>query len=83
MKYTITLRDNSTGETKDYQEKYDWEEEHSMLYQWFDGNYSCDCNRAIFMKGEYIENAPCSDGKIDVIKIVDEAGNEIDFSSYL
>ncbi len=49
--FVITLRDNKTGESKDFIHKsdtlYDSEEEELALieYMWTDGNYGCDCNK--------------------------------------
>lgn len=87
MKYTVTIRNNETGEIKVHKDNYDWKDNteggylttafEGFTYQWTDGNFGCDCNRAIFMYG-YDKEAgrKCSTGKFDLIKIVDEDGNE-------
>ena len=46
----ITIRRNSSGETRVYSDAYVWDEEEHLVYQWTDGNYGCDCNRAIFFE---------------------------------
>ena len=43
----------------------------SAEYMWHDGNYACDCNRALFLaraRGEDEPNVKCSDGSIVVVE---------------
>lgn len=35
----------------------------TSIYQWTDGNFSCDCNRHIFFEGEYDEYVSCGEDK--------------------
>jgi hypothetical protein len=55
MKYTIHLRNKLTGETRVYKDEYDWQDsgeyeaEELMLFMYEEGNYSCDCNRSLFL----------------------------------
>ncbi len=47
-----------------------WQQNHyDGTFMWEDGNYSCDCNRAIFF-GEPEEAEACSDGRY-LVKVVD------------
>ncbi len=91
MKFTITLKDTRDGFLKEYQDTYDWEDDYScgylrtawecFNYQWTEGNNGCDCNRMIFMYGWEDETRPCSTGLIEVVKIVDQDGNEYKLES--
>lgn len=52
----IYLTDTETGESRTYHDKFDWQEaaaelsfaEGAVIYQYTEGNYSCDCNRSLF-----------------------------------
>ncbi len=48
MKINIYLRNIKTGETKIYCSNYDIEEPFSP-FCWEEGNFSCDCNRSLFL----------------------------------
>jgi hypothetical protein len=49
-------------EGKQYVIERDWDEsggtheDDGIYYQWTDGNYGCDCNRALFIEREYGES---------------------------
>lgn len=48
------LYDPATGATGEYEyegEYSDGFDEGSLLYIWTEGNYSCDCNRSLFLYG--------------------------------
>jgi hypothetical protein len=56
-------------------------------YQWLDGNYSCDCNRSLFLYDHDPEKElPCDDGihrvieldslKVNGVEILDKCGSE-------
>ena len=92
MKFTVTIRNNETGEIKVHKEDYEWQDDirtingkqeffgsafDGFTYHWSEGNFGCDCNRAILMYG-YDKEAErkCSTGKFDIIKIMDEDGDE-------
>jgi len=55
MKYTITLKDRVTGDQIDYTQPYNYVDTKSAVAdqhvrsQWLEGNYECDCNRALFL----------------------------------
>ena len=81
---TAHIRNVATGEVREKQlSKWDGGYE----YMWTDGNYSCDCNRAIFFFGagnpqlsdhEAFMQAPdreCTDGRF-VVRITDAATGE-------
>jgi hypothetical protein len=57
----ILIRNNSTGEVREFADEFATED--SVYYQWFyGGNYSCDCNRALFFaraKSEEEPDVPC------------------------
>jgi len=82
MKYIYTLFDKKTGLQSEYKEDYDWDNESTMLFQWLENNYDCDCNRSIFLYG-YDEktNYPCCSGEadrqIDLLKITDQETGKV------
>jgi hypothetical protein len=46
----ITIRRNNDGATCVYSDNYAWDNKWHLVFQWTDGNYGCDCNRAIFFE---------------------------------
>lgn len=58
-----------------YVDKYPWDG--ASDYMWGDGNYSCDCNRALFfaraVNEDEPEETPCGD-ELYTVKITDDAG---------
>jgi len=44
MKPTIHIRKNSDGEVRSFIDPFDWDGD----FIWSDGNFACDCNRALF-----------------------------------
>lgn len=88
MKYLFHIRNNATGEVRVYDEQYEWVNhwnngEESMLFQWFEHNYSCDCNRELFWhrahgNAEWDEDNACGDERFDVVRIVRENGTDVD-----
>ncbi len=79
--YHVAVRNNETKEVRMYSHDDDWEE-HSD-YIWAEGNYSCDCNRAIFfaeVNNEDTEHAvdlPCGDEKYSCLYAQLEDGTKI------
>ena len=71
MKYHAVIINRETKEVRLFED--DWtdrpgedvvERNGDMLYQWTEGNYGCDCNRALFFaraagEEEEEENPPC------------------------
>lgn len=55
------------GETREYHDE--WPDSFSgegLEFMWTDGNYACDCNRALFwnrIKGKDDPDVPCGDGE--------------------
>lgn len=68
----IYITDNTTGESRLHTE--DWHDD----FIWSEGNFACDCNRALFFAragGEDdTDKTPCGESRYSV-RIVDEAGN--------
>jgi hypothetical protein len=74
--YKITLRDLQTGYTRTIEHEY--ADDGHAIYMWEDGNYSCDCNRSIFLYNLGLDESwPCGEGKILVTEITDDAGEFI------
>lgn len=75
---TISILDTTTGETRSYRDSWynsnPWEDSHEFL--WSDGNYGCDCNRALFFARAHGEPDPgieCGESRFKV-RITDDAG---------
>ena len=87
MKYIIKLKDRLTGYERDYIRDYPYEVT-DLLYLWLEGNFACDCNRALFLWDWEIE-LPCNrderNRRIDLIyikelksgKIIYEIGGKV------
>lgn len=75
----IHWRDKLTGATGVYTEEpsshgslWTTDDDYDDLisvFQWSDGNYSCDCNRAILFLGTDYENAECGDSRFTILKL--------------
>jgi hypothetical protein len=75
VKYAVHIRNNATGEVREYRDNLDWHG--SSLYWWSEGNMSCDCNRHnIFREagGESATDENCSDGRYTVVRITLDDG---------
>ena len=84
MIYTIKLKDTRTNETR-LIEAEDTETGglHGLLFNWFENNFSCDCNRSLFFYDwDDSKELPCGDGTIVIEEITDSEGNEVDCSEY-
>lgn len=56
---TLRLADGRAFAYKcDFGPGYDSE---AARYMWLDGNYSCDCNRSLFLAGYGVEEMGCGD----------------------
>jgi hypothetical protein len=62
------IRENRTGCVHISQQDVIWDEENECphTYIWSEGNFSCDCNRALFFNGKYTDDMPCGDGGYSV-----------------
>ena len=65
--FRITLRHRDTGESRAIVEEY--ESMDVALRLWQQGNYSCDCNRALFYSG-WDHDLPCNEDGHNVIELV-------------
>jgi len=71
-KYRITLKDKISGYKRSFIEKYEVYEDGTDIadYMWHEGNYSCDCNRSLFLWNWKREELPCNNGD-NQIKLVE------------
>lgn len=78
----IEIKNNESGEVREsIQQEIIGEDGQPSIYIWEDGNFSCDCNRALFF-GEFMndENVPdvdCGDVKYSVRISHPESGEVI------
>lgn len=53
MGYSVSIRNNETGEVRDYRmwddPEKNWQNEQDVFW-WFEGNGNCDCNRSHFFE---------------------------------
>jgi hypothetical protein len=88
MKYKFTIKNTKTDEVRVYSDDYDWDDEHNMMFQWFENNYHCDCNRALCFAraaGEDEDDAwetDCGHELYQVLSIEGEDGNLVNFCKY-
>lgn len=74
----VRLRDTQTGETREFECKYD----HigcgpdNARYIWTEGNYSCDCNRSLSF-GVSFEDARCGDGRYELDRLETLGGTNL------
>lgn len=67
----IKIKRNSDGVVREYKDEYTWNE-----YLWSEGNFGCDCNRALFFARAVGEDDPdreCGDTEFS-IEIFDDDG---------
>ncbi len=66
MKLRVLLEDTVTGETGWYEED-GYVDAELAEFMWNEGNYACDCNRALFMAWMHGRDEPsdlaCGDGR--------------------
>jgi len=75
MNYTVTIRDNTTGETRVCPMECEWHE-HSVFW-WTEGNFSCDCNRRIVFDGD-VDAAECGHTRFSALYAELEDGSKIE-----
>lgn len=65
-----TLRNRLTGETLNYIDD-DWEDDSEVStveFMWTEGNYSCDCNRSLFLyEWDDTRQLPCNEAKNEIV----------------
>jgi hypothetical protein len=67
--FTVHITEVATGETRTHRENGEFQE-----FLWTEGNYACDCNRALFFAravGNGDPNVACSTGRF-VVRVVDD-----------
>jgi len=69
--YHVLIRRNATGETRRVFMALPWYGDGGSLYWWTDGNFGCDCNRALTFYRE--DEAPedeidCGDTRFTVLQ---------------
>lgn len=70
----IKIKRNSDGLIREYNDEYPWSE--TMEYLWSEGNFGCDCNRALFFAravGEDDPDCECGDTEFS-IEVFDDDG---------
>lgn len=77
MSYTVRIREVATGEERDF---------HSdgvfSSYQWREGNYACDCNRATFfgraggLGSEYFADQDCGETDYELVSVAGDVDEE-------
>ena len=79
MILVFRLRDKITGFEADYTEEYaSYVTEDTIEYVWDHGNYSCDCNRSLFLYGENPPREfPCRDAQIELVSVTDSDGLQV------
>lgn len=81
MTIDFTIRQNSTGKTRVFTDTYDDDYPlHTVEFLWSEGNYSCDCNRAIFFHNWGPESDDRTCGHTDyavMLAVVRETGQVI------
>ena len=78
MRVVAYITEVETGETRKYEDLEELEStrsdaEEGFRFHWTDGNYGCDCNRAMFFSGDHEADVPCGDERFSV-NLLDETG---------
>lgn len=71
------IRNNKTGEVRRSVSKRDPEYDDNVEFMWTDGNYGCDCNRALFFARAAGDDEPdidCGEEAYSVLRVEDETG---------
>lgn len=84
---TARITSTKTGETRDYLTKLYTTVDYDGIFQWEEGNYSCDCNRYIFFENVIgrtyqditEEERPCSDG-LFTVELIRDSDNVVIYS---
>ena len=82
MNIIARIKDTSTGQTRTYRESRD-RTTNAMVFLWSEGNFGCDCNRAIFFHGDPDVDRGCNwppnDNKY-LVEVRDEDTAELIYS---
>lgn len=84
MIYTVRLLDTRDGKEYTHEDEYTnfecdaWDLDGGVVWDWTDGNYSCDCNRSGFVDNA-LPDLDCNTGDnlIKLLSIVREDGRLI------
>jgi hypothetical protein len=70
MSFTIILKHVPSGEEREIHEDGLWDD--IADYMWTEGNYSCDCNRALFFYncGPESDDRACGDSEFMLPRVV-------------
>lgn len=81
----LYITDNLTGSTVTfYDETFDPDPDSGSEYNWTEGNFSCDCNRALFfglLIGEVEHGRDCGEDRFTVLTAVCDDGQIITIDS--
>lgn len=77
MKYIFTLYDPITNITKEHIDNYDYKDINHMYYQWFEGNFSCDCNKRIFIYNTDTDTDYSCGDEVIILQIKEKNGKII------
>jgi len=76
MSATVFITDTMTGETRTYLDDLATAEDDYHEYLWSEGNYCCDCNRAIFFDvaggGDGDPDRGCGGERYDIKLVADD-----------
>lgn len=81
MKIDVHLRHTETGDTNIYHSPVDYTDLRNIEYMYGEGNYSCNCNRLLFLYDWSIddERISCGSGLVAIDKITDRDTDEVLF----
>lgn len=76
----VTLKDKVTGKKIVKASDENWLDD-GTFYNWFEGNFSCDCNRSRFLYQDDDKVLPCNNGDNRiVIELIKDLNGEIIWS---
>jgi hypothetical protein len=79
MAYRVEIIRNETGEKRLAERSDEWDD--LALYMWTDGNFGCDCNRAMFFAdagGEEDCDIGCGETRYTVTRAILPNGSEVE-----
>lgn len=81
IEITVQIKNNQTKKVVCLNNKIKWQEKEDepFIWIWEEGNFACDCNRALFSGDGDIE---CSDGKYSV-NLINPKNNKIIYQEFL
>ncbi len=74
----VTLRDTTTGKSVVYPDTWENDDFRELAnFIWSEGNYSCDCNRSLFMYGDTGLRRACGFETIVIDRVVVRETGEV------